>query len=55
MQSDINGKSGFKEMVNLFSGDDCKENGIHVFNFNKDDIFRSKILRFIIEKMEEKK
>jgi phosphate starvation-inducible PhoH-like protein len=54
MQSDINGKSGFKEMVNLFSGDDCKENGIHVFNFNKDDIFRSKILRFIIEKMESK-
>lgn len=54
MQSDINGKSGFEDMIKVFTGEDCKENGIHVFNFDKEDIFRSKILKFIIEKIEKK-
>jgi len=54
MQSDINGKSGFEDMVKVFSGEDCKEKGIHVFNFTTDDIFRSKILKFIIEKIQNK-
>ena len=52
MQSDINGKSGFEDMVNVFSGEDCKGNGIHVFNFTTDDIFRSEILKFIIKKIQ---
>lgn len=54
MQSDINGKSGFEDMVNIFSGSDCQENGIHAFNFTVDDIFRSEILKFIIKKIEKK-
>ena len=54
MQSDINGKSGFGDMINIFSGSDCKENGIHAFNFTVDDIFRSEILKFIIKKIDNK-
>ena len=52
MQSDINGKTGFGEMFDLFGGDDSVGNGIHCFNFNKSDIVRSKILKFIISKLE---
>jgi phosphate starvation-inducible PhoH-like protein len=54
MQSDINGKSGFEDMVRVFSGEDCRKNGIHVFNFTTDDIFRSEILKFIIKKIQAK-
>ena len=52
MQSDINGRSGFRKMSKVFTGEDCAEKGIHVFNFTKDDIFRSEILKFIIGKIE---
>ena len=52
MQSDINGKSGFKEMFDLFSDDISKENGILSFAFTQNDIVRSKILKFIISKLE---
>jgi len=54
MQSDINGKSGFNEMVNLFSSSDCAENGIHTFRFTEEDIFRSEILKFIISKIQQR-
>ena len=52
MQSDINGKTGFKEMFNLFSDEKSIENGIHSFKFTRSDIVRSKILKFIISKLE---
>lgn len=52
MQSDIR-SSGFKSFVDLFDGEDCREKGIHVFKFEKEDIFRSEILKFIVEKLEE--
>ena len=52
MQSDINGKTGFKEMFNLFSDEKSVENGIHSFKFTRSDIVRSKILKFIISKLE---
>ena len=54
MQSDINGRSGFNEMANLFSSDDCAENGIHTFRFTEEDIFRSEILKFIISKIQQR-
>lgn len=54
MQSDINGRSGFNEMVNLFAADDCAENGIHTFRFTEEDIFRSEILKFIISKIQQR-
>ena len=52
MQSDINGKSGFNAMYNLFNGDDSKLKGIHCFRFTKHDIMRDELLKFIIGKLE---
>lgn len=52
MQSDINGKSGFSNMFNLFNDEDSANNGIHCFSFNQEDIVRSEILKFIIKKLE---
>ena len=55
MQSDINGKSGLNEIAKNFDDEESKKNGIHVFNFNKEDILRSEILKFIISKLEKLK
>jgi phosphate starvation-inducible PhoH-like protein len=52
MQSDINGKTGFNEMFELFCDEKSMENGIHSFSFTRSDIVRSKILKFIISKLE---
>lgn len=52
MQSDINGRSGFKNMVDKFDDQESIDNGIHVFQFTKDDIVRSEILKFIIGRLE---
>lgn len=51
MQSDINGKSGFREMFNLFDDEVSKDNGIQCFSFGLGDIKRSKILSYIIKKI----
>jgi phosphate starvation-inducible protein PhoH and related proteins len=51
-QSDINGKSGALPMFDLFNDESSKENGVHCFSFTKDDIVRSGILKFILEKVE---
>jgi len=55
MQSDINGKSGLNEIAKLFDDEESKKNGIHVFTFDKADILRSEILKFIISKLEKVK
>ena len=55
MQSDINGKSGFLPMFEKFDDDIAEEMGIHSFRFNESDIVRSKILKFIIQRLEGKK
>ena len=52
MQSDINGKTGFKQMFRLFNDEESKEKGIHAFSFTKDDIMRSPLQRYIISKIE---
>ena len=52
MQSDINGKSGFSQMFNVFKDKESSDNGIHCFSFNQEDIVRSEILKFIIKKLE---
>lgn len=54
MQSDINGKSGFKQMFDLFNDDQSKDNGIQCFSFGFEDILRSEILSYIIKKIEQK-
>lgn len=54
MQSDINGKTGFKGMFDLFNDESSKAQGIECFSFGAMDIKRSKILKFIIEKLSTK-
>lgn len=54
MQSDINGKSGFADMIKLFDDEESKERGIFCFRFNESDIFRSEILKYIIKKLKQK-
>jgi len=49
-QSDINGKSGFIKMVNMFNDEESRQEGIHVFEFTEEDIVRSGLVRFIIKK-----
>jgi len=48
MQSDINGKTGFAPLVDIFDDEECKEKGIYTFRFTKEDILRSEILKFIV-------
>jgi len=50
-QSDIK-KSGFEKIFNVFNDLDSKNNGIYTFEFGKEDIVRSEILSFIINKFE---
>jgi phosphate starvation-inducible PhoH-like protein len=54
MQSDINGKSGFADMYSLFNDDESKEKGIHTFYFGPEDIKRSEILKYVIQKIQKK-
>ena len=51
-QSDINGRSGFPAFYTLFDTDAARANGIHCFQFTKEDIVRSGILRFIVGELE---
>jgi len=51
MQSDINGKSGFRPMFDLFNDKQSQDNGIQCFSFGLEDIKRSKILTYIIKKL----
>ena len=55
MQSDINGRSGFKEMFDLFNCEESQEHGITSFKFTNRDIVRSKILKYIVSKIENHK
>jgi len=52
LQSDINGKTGFRTMWNTFNDKESADEGIHCFEFNRDDIMRSEILKFIVNKIE---
>lgn len=52
-QTDINGKSGFVKMVNMFDDEESRQNGVHVFRFTENDIVRSGLVRFIIKKYRE--
>jgi len=50
-QADIGEKSGFKNIYKAFDSQICSDNGINTFKFDSDDIVRSKILRFIVERL----
>lgn len=51
-QSDINGKSGFIKMFDLFNDPSSRDHGIHSLSFTKEDIVRSGVLKYIIERIE---
>jgi phosphate starvation-inducible protein PhoH len=51
MQSDINGKSGFDKMCNIFNDDISRQHGVHVFYLTEEDIVRSEIVKFIVKKL----
>lgn len=51
MQSDINSRSGFKDIFSVFNDDISKENGIFTFEFTEEDVMRSALVRFIVEKV----
>jgi phosphate starvation-inducible PhoH-like protein len=51
-QSDINGKSGFKPILQAFDTDNSVVNGIHTFKFEKSEIVRSKLLKHIVQVLE---
>jgi phosphate starvation-inducible PhoH-like protein len=51
-QSDINGQSGFASFFKAFTSAHCEDRGIYSFEFGKEDIVRSEILKFIVERIE---
>lgn len=54
MQTDLKHKdqSGFKPMFDLFNDELSQKEGIYCVEFTKDDIMRSELLKFIVEKLE---
>lgn len=57
VQSDLpSNKSGaFNEMFSLFNDEKSKEMGIYTFEFGKEDIVRSKLVKYLVERFEELK
>jgi len=51
-QSDINGRSGYTEIRDLFTDAEAEKQGIHHFEFTKEDIMRSELCRFLVERFE---
>lgn len=51
-QSDLNGRSGFRPMFDLFNNDESHANGIYTFEFTREDVKRSGVLKFILERLE---
>ena len=50
-QSDINGRSGFQSIFNLFNDAESKDNGIYTFQFTEDDILRSALVKYIVTRV----
>lgn len=48
-QSDIN-NSGFAKVFDLFNNTESQNQGIHTFKFTDEDIVRSEIVKFIVQK-----
>lgn len=51
-QNDLGSQSGFKRMISIFNDDESRGNGIHYFKFGIEDIKRSPLVRFVMEKIE---
>jgi phosphate starvation-inducible PhoH-like protein len=53
MQSDIGNKSGYAEVVDLFSDISDQHHGIYSFQFGNEDVVRSEIVKYVIEKFQD--
>jgi len=54
MQTDLKNEhlqGGFEKMYALFSDEESEENGIKLFEFNEDDVMRSKLVKFLTKKL----
>jgi len=51
-QSDINGKSGFKRIFDMFNSLESQEHGIYCISLTKEDVVRDGIIRYILEVLE---
>lgn len=49
MQSDINGKTGFKKFMDLYNTNESREYGIHCIEFDETDIVRSELVRHLVD------
>ena len=49
-QSDVK-QSGFKNVFDRFDSHECEDKGIYTFKFGNEEIVRSKILRYICERL----
>lgn len=54
MQTDLKHReqSGFKPMFDLFNDEQSQKEGMYCVEFGKEDIMRSELLKFIVEKIE---
>ena len=52
-QSDINGKSGFKRIYEIFNNEQSKEQGIVCVKLGIEDVMRSGIVKYILEALEQ--
>lgn len=52
LQSDINGKSGFKRIFDMFNNPVSQENGIYCISLTKEDVVRDGIIKYILEVLE---
>ena len=56
MQNDLRSEriiGGFEKLVKCFSDEESVEHGIYTFNFSEEDIMRSKLVKFLITKLNE--
>ena len=50
-QNDLNGKSGFIKIISHFDDEESKSNGVYVFRFTENDIVRSGLVKFLVNKI----
>jgi phosphate starvation-inducible protein PhoH len=56
LQTDLpQGKGGaFEELYRLFDNQESRDHGIHIFEFNEEDIMRSELVKFLVKKLSKK-
>jgi phosphate starvation-inducible protein PhoH len=53
-QNDYGSKSGFKKFCEAFNDQEAADNGIVYFKFGSEDIMRSGVVKFIVQRLEER-